>query len=50
MSRREPTLEDMLAEPIVRLVMARDGVDPEEVKALMRTVKRTSVGRRRDRV
>ena len=30
----EPTLEELLAEPIVRLVMARDGVQPAEVRRL----------------
>lgn len=31
----ELTLEDMLADPIVRLLMQRDGVQADEVKALM---------------
>ena len=48
MRRREPTLEDMLAEPIVRVVMARDGVDPDEVRALMRQLSRART-RRNDR-
>jgi hypothetical protein len=29
---RELLLEDMLADPIVRALMAADGVDPEELK------------------
>jgi hypothetical protein len=33
MAGTEPTLEEALAEPIVRLVMERDGVDDEDVYA-----------------
>ena len=33
---REPSLEEMLADPIVRALMEADGVDPEEVEALLR--------------
>ncbi|MBO6636199.1 hypothetical protein [Parvibaculum sp.] len=32
---RELTLEEMLADPLIRLVMARDGVKAAEVRALM---------------
>jgi hypothetical protein len=32
---REFTLEEMLADPLIRLVMARDGVKAREVRALM---------------
>jgi hypothetical protein len=31
---REPSPEEMLADPIVRALMEADGVDPEDVKAL----------------
>ncbi len=31
----EPSLQEMLAEPIVRLLMAADGLEPEDVVALM---------------
>ena len=30
----EPTLDELLAEPIVRLVMVRDGVEDETVRRL----------------
>ncbi len=32
---REFTLEEMLADPLIRLVMARDGVKTAELRALM---------------
>lgn len=32
----ELTLDDMLAEPIVQLLMRRDGVDEAELRLLMR--------------
>ena len=32
---REPSLDELLREPIVKLLMLRDGVDAEEVRALM---------------
>ncbi|MFC7332485.1 hypothetical protein [Rhodocista pekingensis] len=32
---REPTLSEMLDDPLVRLVMARDGVRPDEVRTLI---------------
>lgn len=32
----EPALADVFADPIVRLVMARDGLDPEEVRRFVR--------------
>ena len=31
----EPTLEELLSEPIVRLVMARDGLDVDDVRLVM---------------
>ena len=36
----EPTLDELLAEPIVRLVMARDGVQEIEVRRLARAAMR----------
>ena len=43
-TRGEPTLEqsveDLLADPIVRDLMIADGVDPIELKALLDTVQR----------
>ena len=38
----EPDIEDLLAEPIVRRLMARDGVNPDDVRALMRRVTRAA--------
>lgn len=35
----EPTLDEMLDEPIVRLVMESDGVKRHTVEALIRTVR-----------
>ena len=35
---REPSLEEMLTDPIVRALMEADGVDPEEVEALLRSI------------
>ena len=32
---REPSLDELLREPIVKLLMLRDGVDAEEVRTLM---------------
>ncbi|MEX0760243.1 MAG: hypothetical protein WD100_11755 [Tistlia sp.] len=32
----EPTVEDMLADPIVRLVMQRDGVEEAELRLTLR--------------
>jgi hypothetical protein len=34
----ELSLEDLLVDPIVRLVMARDGIAPEDIRHLMRHV------------
>jgi hypothetical protein len=36
----EPSLDEMLADPIVRLMMAADQVEPTRVYALVRRVKR----------
>ena len=32
---REPTLKDMLSDSIVRAVMEADGVDPQELEAML---------------
>jgi hypothetical protein len=37
---REPSLEEMLSDPIVRAMMDADGVDPHELKAMLREVGR----------
>jgi hypothetical protein len=36
--QRELSLEDLLLDPIIRLVMARDGIAPEDIRHLMRNV------------
>ena len=33
---REPTLEDILSDPIVRVVMKADGVDPQRLESTLR--------------
>ena len=37
---REPTLEDMLSDPIIRAVMDADRVDPHQLKAMLNDVGR----------
>ena len=37
----EPTLEEALADHLVRAVMAADNVDPEELKTMLMSVPRT---------
>ena len=32
---REPTLKELLSEPIITALMDADGVDPEELEALL---------------
>ncbi len=39
MTRGEPTLQELLSEPIVRLLMNSDGVKPEDLGELCRTVR-----------
>lgn len=36
----EPTLEEMLADPIVRLIMKRDGVEESDMRRQIDRVKR----------
>jgi hypothetical protein len=38
MDRREPTLEELLNEPIIQAIMARDSVRADEIRRLMRQV------------
>jgi hypothetical protein len=35
---REPTLSEMLSDPIIRTVMEVDGVNPDELEAMLRRV------------
>ena len=37
---REPSLDELLDEPIVRLLMRRDGVEAHEVRALVEAMGR----------
>jgi hypothetical protein len=41
---RELTLQEMLADPIVQTVMARDGVTKQDVEGLIETVRERVVG------
>ncbi len=38
--RDEPSLEEMLAEPIVQLIMQRDGVEAVDMRGVIDRVKR----------
>lgn len=40
----EATLEDLLAEPIVRMLMARDGVAESDLRALLARVSKRRCG------
>jgi hypothetical protein len=46
---REPSLDDILAEPIVRILMQRDGVREEEVRHIVAGL-RTRRGSRSSRI
>lgn len=37
---REPSLDELLDEPIVRLIMRRDGVEARELRALVEAMRR----------
>ena len=37
---QEPSIEEMLADPMVRALMAADSVDSDELKTLLNSVKR----------
>lgn len=42
----EPTLDELLSEPIIRLVMMRDGIDIADARAMMEQAKyRLNLGR-----
>lgn len=43
LSNTEPTLDDLLNEPIIRQVMASDGHTPEEIRTLFRTVRQRNL-------
>jgi len=40
---REPTLNEMLSDPLIRLVMRADGVDPEKLRPQLDAVARSLV-------
>jgi hypothetical protein len=40
---REPTLNEMLSDSIIRAVMAADGVDPQELAVMLRQIGRSLV-------
>jgi hypothetical protein len=46
----EPSLDEVLADPIIHALMQRDGVDPRELKALIEDVTRAVRRRGRHRV
>lgn len=46
---RELTLPEMLADPIVRLVMARDGVETQDVEAMIKDLHDRMAGRQMER-
>lgn len=35
--RAEPALDDILSDPVVHMVMARDGLDPDDVRRFIET-------------
>ena len=41
MCRNEPNLDQLLADPIIRLVMSSDGVEEDEIRRLAREVSLT---------
>jgi hypothetical protein len=47
--RREPTLKEILSDSIVTALMEADGVDPDELEAMMKTIGRTSKAVRQKR-
>ena len=38
---REPNLNEMLSDPLIKLVMRADGVDPEKLRPQLHAVART---------
>ena len=47
--RREPTLKEILSDSIVTALMEADGVDPDELEAMLKTIGRTSKAVRQKR-
>ncbi|MFM2045916.1 MAG: hypothetical protein RLY86_4492 [Pseudomonadota bacterium] len=45
---REPTLHQLIDDPLVRLVMARDGLSPDEVRRVMEAAATRLARRRRE--
>ena len=45
---RNATLSEMLADPIVKMVMAADGVDPLELESNLRAAERDRSSRREE--
>jgi hypothetical protein len=41
LSHGEPTLEDLLCDPMVLALMKRDGVDPDMLRRLVRDIRRS---------
>ena len=46
---RELSLQEMLADPIVQIMMTRDGVTKEDVTGLLRTVRERMVTRQMEK-
>jgi hypothetical protein len=46
--RREPTITEILSDSIVRSLMRADGVDPNELEAMLRRMS-TAIGTAQDR-
>jgi hypothetical protein len=38
--QQEPSLNEMLSDPLIRLVMRADGVDPEKLRPQLRAIAR----------
>jgi hypothetical protein len=47
MDQREATLNELLSEPIIRKVMARDGVRPIDIRNLLQQANARNTGRAR---
>lgn len=45
----EPSVDDLLRDPIVRTFMAADGVDPDKLRDLLRSIAERRQARDRDR-
>jgi hypothetical protein len=42
--RREPTIPEILSDPIVKAVMAADGVDPKVLRSQLQSIARDLTG------